>query len=190
MPLCATLGVRADKYAADEVVLTLDWAPALCTTGGILHGGAIMAVADSAGAACAFLNLPKDATGTATIESKTNFLGAVRAGSVKAIAVAAKRRLPAVPDIPTAEESGLAGFSFSNWVGIFAPKGTPKDIIGKLNSAVASTLADPGIRARLVDLGVEIPTPEQQKPEAFAALQKADVEKWWPIIKAAGIKGE
>jgi tripartite-type tricarboxylate transporter receptor subunit TctC len=115
---------------------------------------------------------------------------AVRAGSVKAIAVAAKRRLPAVPDIPTAEESGLAGFSFSNWVGIFAPKGTPKDIIGKLNSAVASTLADPGIRARLVDLGVEIPTPEQQKPEAFAALQKADVEKWWPIIKAAGIKGE
>ena len=73
MPLCATLGVRADKYAADEVVLTLDWAPALCTTGGILHGGAIMAVADSAGAACAFLNLPKDASGTATIESKTNF---------------------------------------------------------------------------------------------------------------------
>ncbi len=115
---------------------------------------------------------------------------AVRAGSVKAIAVAAKRRLPAEPDIPTAEESGLAGFSFSNWVGIFAPKGTPKDIIGKLNSAVASTLADPDIRARLVDLGVEIPTPEQQKPKVFAALQKADVEKWWPIIKAAGIKGE
>lgn len=86
MPLCATLGVRADKYAADEVVLTLDWAPALCTTGGILHGGVIMAVADSAGAACAFLNLPKDASGTATIESKTNFLGAVRAGSVVATA--------------------------------------------------------------------------------------------------------
>ena len=76
MPLCATLGFRAEKYTAEEVVLALDWAPGLCTTGGILHGGAIMAVADSAGAACAFLNLPKDASGTATIESKTNFLGA------------------------------------------------------------------------------------------------------------------
>jgi 1,4-dihydroxy-2-naphthoyl-CoA hydrolase len=82
MPLCATLGVRAEKYAAEEVVLALDWAPSLCTTGGILHGGVIMALADSAVAACAFLNLPKDASGTATIESKTNFLGAVRSGSV------------------------------------------------------------------------------------------------------------
>jgi hypothetical protein len=75
MPLCATLGVRAEKYTAEEVVLALDWAPTLCTTGGILHGGVIMAVADSAGAACAFLNLPKDASGTATIESKTQLPG-------------------------------------------------------------------------------------------------------------------
>jgi tripartite-type tricarboxylate transporter receptor subunit TctC len=115
---------------------------------------------------------------------------AVRAGNVKAIAVTAKQRLSSVPDIPTAEEAGLPGFAFANWVGIFAPKGTPKDIIGKLNGAVASTLADPSIRARLVDLGVEIPSREQQMPEAFAALQKADAEKWWPIIKAAGIKPE
>ena len=86
MPLCATLGVRAEKYSAEEVALALDWAPALCTTGGILHGGVIMALADSAGAACAFLNLPNDASGTATIESKTNFLGAVRGGSVIATA--------------------------------------------------------------------------------------------------------
>ena len=83
MPLCATLGVRAERYAA---VLAIDWAPSLCTTGRILHGGVIMALADSAGAACAFLNLPKDASGTATIESKTNFLGAVRSGSVIATA--------------------------------------------------------------------------------------------------------
>jgi len=115
---------------------------------------------------------------------------AVQAGSVKAIAVAAKHRLPAVPDIPTAEESGLAGFSFSNWVGIFAPKGTPNEIIDKLNGAVASALVDPTIREKLVDLGVEIPSREQQTPAAFAALQKAEIEKWWPIIKAAGIKGE
>jgi uncharacterized protein (TIGR00369 family) len=84
MPLTATLGVRADKYTPEEVVLSLDWVPALCTTNGILHGGVIMALADSAGAACAFLNLPKDASGTATIESKTNFLGAVSTGSVTA----------------------------------------------------------------------------------------------------------
>jgi tripartite-type tricarboxylate transporter receptor subunit TctC len=115
---------------------------------------------------------------------------AVRAGSVKAIAVAAKRRLPSVPDVPTAEESGLPGFAFANWVGIFAPKDTPKGIVGKLNGAVMSTLAEPSIRARLIDLGVEIPSREQQTPDGFAALQKADIEQWWPIIKAAGIKPE
>lgn len=86
IPFCATLGVRADTYTAEEVGLSLDWAPGLCTTSGILHGGVIMALADSAGAACALLNLPKDASGTSTIESKTNFLGAVRSGTVAAIA--------------------------------------------------------------------------------------------------------
>ena len=80
-PLCKALGVRAEKYAAEEVGLTLDWARELCTTNGILHGGVIMALADSAGDAYALLNMPKDATGTATIESKTNFLGAVRSAS-------------------------------------------------------------------------------------------------------------
>jgi 1,4-dihydroxy-2-naphthoyl-CoA hydrolase len=86
MPLCATLGMRADVYTADAVVLSLDWSPALCTSSGLLHGGVIMALADSAGGACAFLNLPEGAGGTATIESKTNFLGAVRRGSVTASA--------------------------------------------------------------------------------------------------------
>ncbi len=86
MPLAATLGIRTDEYSPERVVMSLDWAPSLCTAGGILHGGVVMAVADSAGAACAFLNLPADATGTSTIESKTNFLGAVRGGSVTASA--------------------------------------------------------------------------------------------------------
>ncbi|HVS49613.1 MAG TPA: PaaI family thioesterase [Candidatus Dormibacteraeota bacterium] len=87
MPLCATLDVRAEKYTLEEVALSLDWAPGLCTTGGILHGGVIMALADSAGGACALLNLPQGASGTATIESKTNFLGAVRSGTVTATAM-------------------------------------------------------------------------------------------------------
>ena len=86
MPFCATLGVRADKYTSQEVELSLDWAQELCTTNRILHGGVIMALADSAGGACSLLNLPKDASGTSTIESKTNFLGAVRSGTVTAIA--------------------------------------------------------------------------------------------------------
>ena len=86
MPLAETLGMRGDEYAPDRVVLSLEWAPSLCTSGGLLHGGVIMALADSAGAACAVLNLPADAAGTSTIESKTNFLGAVRKGRVTAAA--------------------------------------------------------------------------------------------------------
>ena len=84
MPLAATLGIRTDEYTPDQVVLSMDWAPSLCTTNGILHGGVIMALADSAGGACALLNLPPDAVGTTTIESKTNFLGAVQSGAVTA----------------------------------------------------------------------------------------------------------
>ena len=84
MPFCAELGVRAEKYTASEVALALDWAAGLCTTDGILHGGVIMSLADAAGGACALLNLPQEAAGTATIESKTNFLGAVRSGTVTA----------------------------------------------------------------------------------------------------------
>ncbi|MEX2278618.1 MAG: PaaI family thioesterase [Acidimicrobiia bacterium] len=86
MPLCELLGIEARQLSADEVVLTLEWAPELCTAGGVLHGGALMALADSAGAACAFLNLPTGAAGTSTIESKTNFLRAVRSGTAEATA--------------------------------------------------------------------------------------------------------
>jgi 1,4-dihydroxy-2-naphthoyl-CoA hydrolase len=84
MPACATLGITADTFRPDEVVLSLDWAPTLCTGNNVLHGGIVMALADSAGGACAFLNLPEGAAGTATIESKTNFLAATRSGTVKA----------------------------------------------------------------------------------------------------------
>src|SRR5690348_14296509 len=86
MPLATTLGIRTEEYTAERVVLSMDWAPSLCTANGILHGGVIMALADSAGGACAMLNLPPEATGTTTLESKTNFLGAVRSGAVTATA--------------------------------------------------------------------------------------------------------
>lgn len=91
MPLAATLGIRTDEYTPERVVLSMDWSPSLCTANGILHGGAVMALADSAGGACAFLNLPQEASGTSTIESKTNFLGAVRSGAVTATATVLHR---------------------------------------------------------------------------------------------------
>jgi len=94
------------------------------------------------------------------------------------------------PDIPTVDEAGLPGFHISLWWGLWAPKGTSSAIIAKLNAAVVETLADPAVRARITDQGLEIPAREQQTPEALAAFQKAEIDKWWPIVKAAGIKGE
>jgi tripartite-type tricarboxylate transporter receptor subunit TctC len=103
---------------------------------------------------------------------------------------AAKRRSVAAPEIPTVDEAELPGFHVSNWFALFAPRAVPKDITAKLNAAVVDALADPAVRQRIADIGLEIPPREEQTPEALAALQKADIEKWWPIIKAAGIKAE
>jgi tripartite-type tricarboxylate transporter receptor subunit TctC len=114
----------------------------------------------------------------------------VRAGTIKAFAVAARARLAAAPDIPTTDEAGLPGFYFSFWHALWAPKGTPKDIVARLNAAVVKTLADPVIRKRLVELSQDIFPPEQLTPEALHAFHKAEIEKWWPIIKAAGIRAE
>jgi len=114
----------------------------------------------------------------------------VRAGSTKAYAVTSDARLVLAPDIPTFAEMGLPALSLSTWNGLFAPKGTPTDIVGKLNAAAVEALADPAVRSRLVDLGNEIFPRERQTPEALGALVKADAEKWWPIIKELGLKAE
>ena len=114
----------------------------------------------------------------------------VRSGKIRAYAVTAKTRLSTAPDIPTVDEAGLPGVYVSVWSGLWAPKGTPEAIIAQLNAAVVRALGDPGVRQRLAEIGQEIPPREQQTPEALAALQAAEIAKWWPIIKAANIKAD
>jgi tripartite-type tricarboxylate transporter receptor subunit TctC len=125
-----------------------------------------------------------------TLDTPAVSMSQVRAGNIKAYTVTSKSRIAVAPDIPTTDEAGLPGFYFSFWHALWAPKGTPKDIIAKLNAAAVSTLADPGLRAKLIDLAQEIFPPEQQTPEALLAYHQAEIEKWWPIIKAADIKAQ
>jgi tripartite-type tricarboxylate transporter receptor subunit TctC len=115
----------------------------------------------------------------------------VRAGSSKPYAVTAGTRLAAAPDLPTVDEAGLPGFHIAVWTALWAPRATPRAVIDKLNAAVVEAVADPAVRKRLVgELGQDIPPREQQTPEALYAYQKAEIEKWWPLIKAANIRPE
>jgi tripartite-type tricarboxylate transporter receptor subunit TctC len=114
----------------------------------------------------------------------------VRTGAIKAFASTGNTRLAVASDIGTVGEAGLPTLEMMGWYGLFAPKGTPKEIIAKLAAAVNEALSDPGVRQRLADLGQEIPEPAGRTPQALGDLQKAEIEKWWPIIKAANIRGE
>jgi tripartite-type tricarboxylate transporter receptor subunit TctC len=125
-----------------------------------------------------------------SFDSPSGAIQQLRAGNIRAYAVTAKSRLAIAPDVPTVDEAGLSAFYVSNWRGLWAPRGTPSDIIAQLNAAVGDALADGRVRASLTDLGYEIFPREQQTPEALGAFQKAEIEKWWPIIKAANIKAE
>jgi tripartite-type tricarboxylate transporter receptor subunit TctC len=115
------------------------------------------------------------------------FLPHMREGTLKVYAVLAENRLLQAPELPTADEAGLPGFHVSNWNGLWAPKGTPRDAVKKINAAVANIMADPGTTGKLEDLSYEIPPREQLTPEALARLQTTEINKWWPIIRSAGI---
>ena len=111
----------------------------------------------------------------------------IRAGKIKVLANLSPQRSASMPDIPTSDESGVKGLYMSGWFGFWAPKGTPKDIVAKLNAATVEALADPALQKRFSDLGLDVAPRAQQTPEGLAAFQKAEIEKWWPIIKSAGI---
>lgn len=125
-----------------------------------------------------------------TLDQAANSLPQIRAGKIRPYAVTSKSRLEAAPEIPTVDEAGLPGFYMAVWHGIWLPAGTPKVVVARLNDAVVETLADPGVRKRLADLGQEIPQRDQQSPAVLGAYHKAEIEKWWPLIKQAGIKAD
>jgi tripartite-type tricarboxylate transporter receptor subunit TctC len=124
------------------------------------------------------------------IDAPVTILPQLRDGSIKPYALLAKNRLSQAPEVPTGDEAGLPGFHVSNWLGFWVPKGTPKDIVDKLNTAAVISLAESTVRRRLADLGYDVAPREQQTPEALGALQKSEIDKWSPVIKSAHIRGD
>jgi tripartite-type tricarboxylate transporter receptor subunit TctC len=124
------------------------------------------------------------------IDQASNSLPQIRQGSIKAFAVTASERLASAPEIPTVDEAGLPGFHMEIWSGMWVPHGTPRAVVDKLNGAVENALADPAVRERLASLGLDGPPQSQRSPEALAAFQKAEIAKWWPIIREAHITAE
>lgn len=122
------------------------------------------------------------------VDQASNSLPQVKAGKIRAYAVTDQKRLAASPDIPTVAEAGLPALQIELWSGIWVPKGTPKDIVAKLNGVIVEALADPAVKKRFAEVGLDVPPVAQQKPEALAAHQQAEAKKWWPMIKAANVK--
>ncbi|WP_456842165.1 tripartite tricarboxylate transporter substrate-binding protein [Bradyrhizobium sp. USDA 4486] len=123
-------------------------------------------------------------------DQASNSLEQIHAGTIKAYAITSSSRLAVAPDIPTVDEAGLPGFYISVWSGLWVPNGTPPDVIAKLSDAAAKAIATPALRKRLADVGLDLPPPDRQSPAALEALQKAEIAKWWPMIRAANVKAE
>lgn len=124
------------------------------------------------------------------IEPASNFKSLIGTGSIRPYAVTGRTRLPSSPDIPTADEAGPPGFIASLWYGLWVPKDTPEEIVEKLNTTIRQVLADPSVERRFADLGIQISPRDQQSPEALRAFQKAEMERWWPIIKASNLRAQ
>jgi tripartite-type tricarboxylate transporter receptor subunit TctC len=124
------------------------------------------------------------------VDQTSNSIGQVRAGTIRAYAVTDSKRVESAPDVPTTDEAGLPGFHMTLWSGLWVPKDTPKDIVAKLNAAAVDALNDPAVRKQLENLGLQMPPTEKLSPEALGDWQKAEIAKWWPMIKAANVKVE
>jgi tripartite-type tricarboxylate transporter receptor subunit TctC len=124
------------------------------------------------------------------VDQTSNSIGQVRAGNIRAYAVTSDKRLEQAPDVPTTDEAGLPGFHMTLWSGLWVPKDTPKDIVTRLNAAAVDALNDPAVRKQLENLGLQMPPKDQLSPEALGAWQKAEIVKWWPVIKAANVRVE
>ena len=122
------------------------------------------------------------------VDQTSNSINQVRAGTIRAYAVTDAKRVDSAPDIPTTDEAGLPGFHMTLWSGLWVPKGTPKEIVGKLNAAAVEALNDPAVRKQFENLGLQMPPPDRLTPQALGAWQKAEIAKWWPMIKAANVK--
>ena len=124
------------------------------------------------------------------VDQTSNSIAQVRAGNIRAYAVTADKRVEQASDVPTADEAGLPGFHMTLWSGLWVPKDTPKDIVAKLNASAVDALNDPAVRKQLENLGLQMPPADQLSPEALGSWQKAEIAKWWPMIKAANVKVE
>jgi tripartite-type tricarboxylate transporter receptor subunit TctC len=124
------------------------------------------------------------------VDQLSNSINQVRAGTIRGYAVTDAKRAESAADIPTADEAGLPGFHMTLWSGMWVPKGTPKDVIAKLNAATVDALNDPGVRKQLENIGLQMPPKDQLTPQALGDWQKAEIAKWWPMIKAANVKVE
>lgn len=124
------------------------------------------------------------------VDQTSNSISQVRAGTIRAYAITDGKRVESAPDIPTTDEAGLPGFHMRLWSGLWVPKDTPKDIVAKLNAAAVDALNDPAVRKQLENLGLQMPAANQLTPEALGAWQKAEIAKWWPMLKAANVKVE
>jgi tripartite-type tricarboxylate transporter receptor subunit TctC len=123
-------------------------------------------------------------------DQASHSLSYLRAGTIKVFAVTSKIRTVSAPEVPTTDEAGLPGFHSANWYGLWAPKGTPREIVGTINRAVVEAMADPALVKQLSDQGLDMPPADQRTPEALAEFHKSEIEKWWPILQKAGIKAK
>ena len=160
--------------------------------GAILFGNLIgvrMAIIPYRGAAPAIQDVIAGQTDL-MVDVLSNSLPHIQSGKVRPFAITAAARVASAPDVPTVDEAGLPGFHMSTWYAMFGPKGLPRDVVAKLENAVRIALADPAVQRRCAEVGLALPSPDQQTPQALARLQRAEIEKWWPIVKAANIKPE